>query len=240
MSEHDTTMMGDGTDYAHTVSQGSDPLASAPISPGTLVGRYVVLGPLGAGSMGVVYSAHDPELDRKVALKLVRLDEAGSEGSPGHARLLREAQALARLSHPNVLNLQNLGEIALMRRRHDEAQRYFERALAIFEGALEPKHLDLAYPLTGLGRALLAQGAAKQATQYLERALALREGAKVPAGDLGWTRFALAQALWAVERDRGRARSLAAQARESFARAGPKHKKDLALVERWLGQSRRP
>ncbi|MGB1014494.1 MAG: serine/threonine-protein kinase, partial [Nannocystaceae bacterium] len=66
----------------------------------------MILSVLGMGGMGVVYAAYDPELDRKVALKLVR---PGSQGSEGTARLLREAQALARLSHPNVVAVYDTG-----------------------------------------------------------------------------------------------------------------------------------
>jgi len=76
---------------------------------GTIVGRYMVLGKLGAGGMGVVYAAYDPELDRRVALKLLRpLADVGS-GSAARARLLREAQALAKLSHPNVVAVHDVG-----------------------------------------------------------------------------------------------------------------------------------
>jgi tetratricopeptide (TPR) repeat protein/predicted Ser/Thr protein kinase len=75
---------------------------------GEEIGRYVVLTPLGAGGMGVVVAAYDPELDRKVALKLLR-DPRG--GADARARLLREAQALAQLAHPNVVAVHDVGTV---------------------------------------------------------------------------------------------------------------------------------
>ena len=86
--------------------QAAEPEASA--GYGRQIGRYLVLGTLGAGAMGVVHAAYDPELDRKVALKLVR---RGSKGSAGQTRLLREAQALARLNHPNVVSVHDVGTV---------------------------------------------------------------------------------------------------------------------------------
>ncbi|MFC1610862.1 tetratricopeptide repeat-containing serine/threonine-protein kinase [Myxococcota bacterium] len=76
---------------------------------GTTVGRYVILHRIGAGGMGVVYAAYDPQLDRKIALKLLRPDRA--EGSEA-VRLLREAQSLARLAHPNVVSVFDAGRLA--------------------------------------------------------------------------------------------------------------------------------
>ena len=70
-------------------------------------GRYVVLGVLGRGGLGVVHAAYDPELDRKVALKLVDARAPGAERL--RQRLRREAQALARLSHPNVVAVHDVG-----------------------------------------------------------------------------------------------------------------------------------
>ena len=78
---------------------------------GTSVGRYIVLDVLGEGGMGVVYAAFDPELDRKVALKLLQANPAGGSSAGGSAWLLREAQALARLSHPNVVAVYDVGSL---------------------------------------------------------------------------------------------------------------------------------
>ncbi|MCA9704739.1 MAG: serine/threonine protein kinase, partial [Myxococcales bacterium] len=75
-------------------------MASA--SAGTVIGRYVVLETLGSGGMGTVLRAYDPKLHREVALKRLR---AGSFEAEASARLVREAQALAQLSHPNVISV---------------------------------------------------------------------------------------------------------------------------------------
>ena len=77
------------------------------LATGELVGRYHVVAHIGSGAMGTVYAAHDPELDRKVALKLVRTRRVA--GSLGRSRLQREALALARLSHPNVVAIHDVG-----------------------------------------------------------------------------------------------------------------------------------
>jgi tetratricopeptide (TPR) repeat protein len=73
------------------------------------LGRYHVLERLGAGGMGVVVAAYDPELDRKVAIKLIH---AGRDDEEARARLLREAQAMARLAHPNVVAVHDVGVFA--------------------------------------------------------------------------------------------------------------------------------
>ncbi len=73
------------------------------------IGRYTVLSRVGDGAAGVVYAAHDRKLDRKVALKVLRGDAALP---PGRAAqwLEREAKILARLSHPNVVPVYDVGE----------------------------------------------------------------------------------------------------------------------------------
>jgi serine/threonine protein kinase len=72
---------------------------------GDIVGRYVVLDQIGTGGMGVVYSAYDPELDRPIALKIIRSRGDADNGTGAQARLLREAQSLARLSDPHVVTV---------------------------------------------------------------------------------------------------------------------------------------
>ena len=74
---------------------------------GTSLGRYVLLEKLGAGGMGEVFAAYDPHLDRKVALKLLRAGTLSAD--EGKARLVREAQAMARLQHPNVAAVHDVG-----------------------------------------------------------------------------------------------------------------------------------
>jgi eukaryotic-like serine/threonine-protein kinase len=90
------------------LSTRSSPSQEMPLRSGEVLGRYVISRVLGVGGMGVVYAAEDPRLGRKVALKLLRPTLADSEGER-QARLLREAQAMARLSHPNVLPVFDLG-----------------------------------------------------------------------------------------------------------------------------------
>jgi serine/threonine protein kinase len=72
--------------------------------PPVRIGKYVLEAALGAGAMGVVLSAHDETLDRRVAIKLLRPEIAAA------ARLEREARALARLAHPNVVTIHEVGE----------------------------------------------------------------------------------------------------------------------------------
>src|SRR5687768_15201567 len=72
-------------------------------APGDRIGRFALVRRVGAGGMGEVWEAHDPELDRSVAIKLLRADD-------GHARLAREARAMARLSHPAVITIYDVGD----------------------------------------------------------------------------------------------------------------------------------
>ncbi len=83
---------------------GEAPPPAEGLPRGTCIGRYVITGELGVGGMGVVYAAYDPDLCRCVAIKLLRGNSADA-----HARFLREAQSMARLSHENVIAVYDVG-----------------------------------------------------------------------------------------------------------------------------------
>ncbi|MEM7155911.1 MAG: serine/threonine-protein kinase [Myxococcota bacterium] len=80
----------------------------AHLSRGQVVGHYVILERVGSGGMGVVYAAYDKALDRRVAIKLLHARRRPRHGKDD-ARLLREAQAMARLAHPNVVAVHEVG-----------------------------------------------------------------------------------------------------------------------------------
>jgi eukaryotic-like serine/threonine-protein kinase len=81
---------------------------NARIEPGDSLGRYTVRALLGRGGMGEVFEAYDPELDRVVALKVIRPDFVETS-SRARARFVREAQAMGRLNHPNVVSIYDVG-----------------------------------------------------------------------------------------------------------------------------------
>jgi serine/threonine protein kinase len=91
------------------------PASAKALSPGDTLGRYRLLRLLGEGGMGVVFEAFDPELERKVALKLISVsgnDESEDSTTSSHvaqARLILEAQAQAKLIHPNVVAVYDVG-----------------------------------------------------------------------------------------------------------------------------------
>ncbi|HEY4244655.1 MAG TPA: serine/threonine-protein kinase [Kofleriaceae bacterium] len=98
-----------GNGELETLPMSGEPAIASEVPFGGTIGRYLVLSVLGRGGMGIVYEAYDPVLDRRIAVKLLR--EAEGDGvSAGRARMHREAQALARLSHANVITVHDVGE----------------------------------------------------------------------------------------------------------------------------------
>ena len=98
-------------EFARTLAATSPALAGGAelpwLAPRARVGRYVVAEQLGAGGMGQVYAADDPDLGRRVAIKVVQRPGAGISDE----RLVREAKAMARLSHPNVVAVHDVGTV---------------------------------------------------------------------------------------------------------------------------------
>ena len=111
--------LGESTDEVRTVPVSVDGPATsqqpAPrrlLLPGTVIDRYILVEHLGSGGLGDVYKAYDPELDRRIAIKILRSSVLKAEAKLGlpQDRLRREAQALAKLRHPNVVAVHDVGE----------------------------------------------------------------------------------------------------------------------------------
>jgi len=101
------------TEVAFTATETDPSDAARQVGPDTpeirRIGRYPVIGQLGEGGMGVVYAAYDEQLDRRIAIKLL-LRTGGARDERNRARIRREAQAMARLSHPAVAHVYEVGE----------------------------------------------------------------------------------------------------------------------------------
>src|SRR5262245_27056709 len=97
----------DGDDLGRTATA---PVSSTVREPacvlGGSLGRYRLERELGAGGMGVVHAAFDPDLERRIALKVLRVSVPSTNAKD---RLMREARAMARLSHPNVVTVHEVG-----------------------------------------------------------------------------------------------------------------------------------
>ena len=93
------------------------------LQPGTSLGPYRIVSQLGAGGMGVVYQAHDPRLDRHVAIKLLPPDLTRDEIAK--QRFLQEAKAASALDHPNICTIHEINET-------DDGQLYL--VMAHYEG----------------------------------------------------------------------------------------------------------
>ena len=114
------------------------PEATAPIAgdpPVRQVGRYLIQSRLGRGGMATVYKAHDPSINRSVAIKFLHASLA--EDAEFHARFLREARAAGGLSHPNIVVVHDVGEI--------EGRPYM--AMELVEGVPLADQLDRGKPL---------------------------------------------------------------------------------------------
>jgi serine/threonine protein kinase/WD40 repeat protein len=100
-----------GQDDQETLGWRADAHGSSPDTPAATtktLGRFRIVHELGRGGLGIVYLAYDPKLGRQVALKIPRIESLASDES--QRRFLREAEAAARLSHPNLISVFDAGE----------------------------------------------------------------------------------------------------------------------------------
>lgn len=104
----DRGIVGDDVSRDRTEGAG-DAGAGAQLAPGMRVDRFHILGLIGRGGMGEVYAAYHPDLDRRIALKVVY--GARATDPERQARLLREARIIARLSHPNIVSVYDAGMV---------------------------------------------------------------------------------------------------------------------------------
>jgi serine/threonine protein kinase/Tfp pilus assembly protein PilF len=218
--------------------------ASALANLGTLhaqIGEYEVAQQELAQSLAIrerVLGTGHPDVARSlnaigwVELELDRLDEA--------REALRRALAIQDDAlpddHPDLAaTLNNLGTLERRVGALDDAWALHERALAIRERALGSLHPKLAHALIGLAEVALARGRSSEAVVFAERALGVRTRGQAAPFAVAEAQFLLARALWDAGSDRGRASTLAQQARaavESLRGAAPA--KTLAEIDRWL------
>ena len=113
-----------------------------PLSPGTRLGPYEVLSPIGAGGMGEVYKAKDTRLDRTVAIKV--LPSHLSDNEELRERFEREARAVSSLNHPHICTLHDIGSddgVDFLVMEHIEGETLADRLKVVLNWFQELKRL---------------------------------------------------------------------------------------------------
>ena len=167
-------------------------------------------------------------------MALVALGELDRARADYEGILASTAAVLGRDHVANATTHYDLGEALRLAGDCERATASYLRAIDAYEGTLGAGHRFVAYPLTALGECNLELGRPADAIRHAERALALRASWTGDRSLLGRTRFALARALWAAGVELGRARELAAQARDDYAASGRRSEDALARVDAWL------
>ncbi len=145
-----------------------------------------------------------------------------------------------RPDHPHLAHpLAGIGESLMELGRVDEAITRLRRSVALQDQAFGTAHPDTAYALSSLGAGLLRARRFGEAVAPLQRAVALRTEHPTAPGELAYSQFLLAQALWNGGGDRRRARELAEEARAGYAGVDGGDRDAVARVDRWLAAHRR-
>ncbi|CAN5904265.1 hypothetical protein BH11MYX3_BH11MYX3_19780 [soil metagenome] len=163
----------------------AEPARPGKMAAGLPIGGYSIEEVLGEGGMGVVWSAHDPNLDRRLAIKVLKRTDAAPSL---RKRLLREARAMARLKHPNVLTVYEVGT---------ERDRDFI-AMELVEGGTLDEWLDRQPPRDEVMKAVLAAGrglAAAHAAGLVHRDFKPHNVLRSKEGRVLVTDFGLARGL---------------------------------------------
>lgn len=102
------------TSVRTVTNDGKPVMSAAKLEPGMQFGRYVIKAILGEGGMGIVYAAFDPTLNRRIAIKVLRIASGAGDVDThsARARMLREAQAMAMCGHPNLVQVFDVGTYA--------------------------------------------------------------------------------------------------------------------------------
>jgi eukaryotic-like serine/threonine-protein kinase len=172
----------------------------------------------------------------EVNLAIALQDLGRNEEALAHnARAINIGTRALGSDHPELaMSYLGRGEILNALGRSEEARHAFERAGVVWERELGPEGRNLAYVLTGIGLSYLAEGKPSNALIPLERALKIRETQEPELSRRAETQFALARALWESNRERGRARLLANQAKRGYERSPDKDKG--LQVDTWIRQ----
>jgi tetratricopeptide (TPR) repeat protein/predicted Ser/Thr protein kinase len=172
-----------------TKSGASTAVATAELERGATLGRYVILKRIGQGGMGVVYLAFDGELERRVAIKVLRPHAAEAAwGGEVRVRLLREAQAIAQVSHPNVVAVYDVGTfdgqvfLALEYVDGETLRQWLSRTKA------SPRAVVAAYALAGRGLEA-AHGAGILHRDFKPENVLIDETGRVKVLDFGLARL---------------------------------------------------
>jgi serine/threonine protein kinase len=193
------------------------PGAAPAVQANETVGKYRLDKPLGAGGMGVVWAAFDPDLERAVAVKLLRSE--ATEQASMRTRLLREARAMARLRHPNVVTVFDVGT--------DKGRDFI--AMELVEGGTIDEWLQTKPPQGAIIDALLAAGrglAAAHAAGLVHRDFKPHNVLRASDGHIYVTDFGLARGQ--IE-DGPELVPIALPLEEPASGSQPRRKRDLVL-----------
>jgi serine/threonine-protein kinase len=179
---------------------------------GDALDHFIVVDRLGAGGMGVVLAAYDPDLDRKVAIKLLRPDLFGdvATAEAARARLVREAQAMAKLSHPNVITVHEVGTVrgqvfvamefvdgSTLRRPRDDEPRAWRETLDLYlqagRGLAAAHHAGLVHRDFKPDNVLVGRDGRVQVTDFGLVGTLARGSSEPVGGDLPRPRDSLAE-----------------------------------------------